>query len=116
MNCTVFSCAGKDAVILSEQFGLNQICITNGICKCAIPVVKIDKFFKILVARKVSVVLYEYYSKNDKKDKLQRVLLRVMLHNRWIDEKKFEIAMDMIYEIGKIIGGLIKYYIKKYKK
>ena len=42
----------------------------------------------------------------------QRIYLRIMLKNRWIDEHKFKIAMEQIYEIGKILGGLIKYYAK----
>lgn len=46
----------------------------------------------------------------------QRIYLRIMHKNRWIDEKKFNVAMEQIYEIGKIIGGLIKYYGKNLKK
>ena len=42
----------------------------------------------------------------------QRIYLRIMKNNRWIDEKKFKVAMELIYEIGKILGGLIKYYAK----
>ena len=46
----------------------------------------------------------------------QRIYLRIMKKNRWIDEKKFNVAMEQIYEIGKILGGLIKYYGKMDKK
>ena len=42
----------------------------------------------------------------------QRIYLRIMKKNQWIDEKKFRVAMEQIYEIGKILGGLIKYYAK----
>lgn len=42
----------------------------------------------------------------------QRIYLRIMKRNKWIDERKFNIAMDHIYEIGKIVGGLTKYYGK----
>ena len=42
----------------------------------------------------------------------QRIYLRIMKKYRWIDEKKFRVAMELIYEIGKILGGLIKYYGK----
>ncbi len=48
----------------------------------------------------------------DSKLNTQRIYLRIMKKNRWIDEKKFKIAMELIYEIGKILGGLIKYYVK----
>lgn len=46
----------------------------------------------------------------------QRIYLRIMKHNKWMDEKKFKIAMEQIYEIGKILGGLLKYYAKNNKK
>lgn len=46
----------------------------------------------------------------------QRIYLRIMKNNRWIDERKFNIAIEQIYEIGKILGGLIKYYAKNNKK
>ena len=46
----------------------------------------------------------------------QRIYLRIMKKYKWIDEKKFKIAMELIYEIGKILGGLIKYYAKNNKK
>lgn len=46
----------------------------------------------------------------------QRIFLRIMYKNRWIDEKKFNVASDLIYELGKIIGGLLKYYGKNNKK
>ena len=46
----------------------------------------------------------------------QRIYLRIMKNNKWIDERKFKIAMEQIYELGKILGGLIKYYAKDNKK
>ena len=46
----------------------------------------------------------------------QRKYLRIMQKNKWIDNKKFNIAMELIYEQGKIIGGLLKYYGKMDKK
>ena len=46
----------------------------------------------------------------------QRIMIRVMLKNKWIDEKKYKVSMELLYEIGKILGGLIKYYAKNNKK
>lgn len=46
----------------------------------------------------------------------QRIFLRIMYKNRMIDERKFNVAMAMIYEIGKVLGGLIKFYGKDNKK
>ena len=47
---------------------------------------------------------------------VQRIYLRIMKKEKWIDEKKFKISMEQIYEIGKILGGLIKYYAKNNTK
>lgn len=58
----------------------------------------------------------EYLNRIDAELVLERIYLRIMLKNKWIDERKFKISMDLIYEIGKIVGGLIKYYAKNYKK
>ena len=58
----------------------------------------------------------EYLNKIDAELFLERIYLRLMLKNRWIDEKKFKVAIELIYEIGKIVGGLIKYYAKNNKK
>jgi hypothetical protein len=46
----------------------------------------------------------------------QRIFLRIMRKNKWIDEHKAKVAMDLIYENGKIIGGLVKFYGKNNKK
>ena len=47
---------------------------------------------------------------------LQRIYLRIMYKNKWINEKKLNTCMEQIYEIVKILGGLIKSYGKDYKK
>ena len=47
---------------------------------------------------------------------VQRIYLRIMYKNKWIDKKKYLVSMEMIYEIGKILGGLIKFYAKNNKK
>lgn len=45
----------------------------------------------------------------------QRIYLRIMYKNKWIDSQKFKTASDLIYELGKIIEGLLKYYGKNNK-
>ena len=71
----------------------------------------------ILIISKINEreVIY-YLNKIDAKLNTQRIYLRIMKKNKWIDEKKFKVAMEHIYEIGKILGGLIKYYAKDNKK
>ena len=46
----------------------------------------------------------------------QRIFLRIMYKYKWIDEKKFNYSIELIYELGKIIGGLLKYYGKNIKE
>ena len=60
--------------------------------------------------------ILEYLNKIDAKLNTQRIYLRIMKKEKWIDERKFNIVMEQIYEIGKILGGLIKYYAKNSKK
>ena len=71
---------------------------------------------KILLLNKIEERRLEILNKIYVELNLQRMLLRIMCKNRWIDTKKFNIAMEKIYEIGKILGGLIKYYGKNTKK
>jgi len=46
----------------------------------------------------------------------QRIFVRIMYKEKWIDKKKFDYIMNMAYEMGKIIGGLSSYYVKNNKK
>lgn len=68
-------------------------------------IVKIDESKRLYYVDKIDVEL-----------NCQRIFLRLMVKNRWIDENKFKTAMSLISEIGKLVGGLIKYYGKKNKK
>lgn len=57
-----------------------------------------------------------YINRIDARLNAQRILLRIMHKNRWIDDRKFNYIIENIYEMGKIIGGLVKYYAKNNKK
>lgn len=58
-----------------------------------------------------------YLNKIDADLNTQRMLLRIMKKMHWIDEKKFNYIMNtLVKEVGMILGGLIKYYVKDYKK
>lgn len=57
-----------------------------------------------------------YLNRIDAKLNTQRVLLRIMKKFAWIDIKKFNIAMEKTFELGKVLGGLIEYYAKDNKK
>ena len=70
----------------------------------------------MMISKIEKVNILGYLNEIDSLLNTQRIYLRIMKKNRWIDEKKFKVAMDLIYEIGKIVGGLIKYYAKNNKK
>ena len=71
----------------------------------------------ILYINKIEISKRIYYlNLIDAQICVQRTMLRLMVKNKWIDEKKFKVAMEMVYEIGKILGGLIKQYAKNNKK
>lgn len=38
----------------------------------------------------------------------QRICIRIMYNNKWIDDKKYKHSNELLSEIGKILGGLIK--------
>lgn len=66
----------------------------------------------ILYLNKTDTYRIKLLNKIDADLSVQRIFLRIMYKNTWIDRKKFDYSMSLIYEIGKIIGGLIKYYGK----
>ena len=71
----------------------------------------------IMYVNKIKINERMYYlNKIDVELNIQRILLRIMVKNRWIDEKKFNVAINHISEIGKILGGLIKLYGKNNTK
>lgn len=50
-----------------------------------------------------------YCNKIDAEINVQRILVRIMYKYRYIDEKKYKYIMDLINEIGKMLGGYLKY-------
>ena len=58
-----------------------------------------------------------YLNRIDADLNTQRILLRIMKKMHWIDEKRFDYVINtLIKEVGMILGGLIKYYVKNNKK
>mgnify|MGYP001660010999 FL=1 len=58
----------------------------------------------------------EYINKIDAELNCQRIYLRIMYKNKWINDKKFNVSITKVGEIGKIVVGLIKYYVKNNKE
>jgi len=71
----------------------------------------------ILYLNKIEISERLYYlNLIDAELNTQRTMIRIMFKSRWIDEKKYKVSMELLYEIGKIVGGLIKFYAKNNKK
>lgn len=71
----------------------------------------------ILYINKINIEKRLYYlNMIDAELNVQRIMIRIMQKNRWIDNKKYKVSMEMLYEIGRILGGLIKAYGKMDKK
>ena len=65
----------------------------------------------ILIISKINEKDIMYYlNKIDSYLNTQRIYLRIMKKQRWIDEKKFKVAIEMIYEIGKIILFYLEFW------
>ena len=70
----------------------------------------------LMLSKVIDTEKINYINVIDAQLNVKRILLRIMYQNKWIDEKKFNYVIELIYELGKIIGGLLKYYGKNNKK
>lgn len=71
----------------------------------------------IMYINKVEIPKRIYYlNLIDAELNTQRIMIRIMQKNKWIDDKKYKVSMELLYEIGKILGGLVKHYAKNNKK
>ena len=71
----------------------------------------------ILYLNKIEISKRLYYlNLIDAELNTQRTMIRIMFKSHWIDEKKYKVSLELLYEIGKIVGGLIKFYAKNNKK
>ena len=58
-----------------------------------------------------------YLNKIDAGINIQRAYIRIMAKHNWVSIEKFNIIMmKYLAEIGRILGGLIKFYAKDNKK
>lgn len=87
---------------------------------------KLPRTEKFSIGTEVKTSMYEmlkyilYASKGEKRKRLelynivdsqiyyQRICIRIMYNNQWIDMKKYKYSNELLAEIGKILGGLIK--------
>ncbi len=68
-----------------------------------------DMLKNILLASKIDKnKRLQIYNVVDSNIYYQRICIRIMYNQRWIDEKKYKHSNELLSEIGKILGGLIK--------
>ena len=88
--------------------------------------IKLPRTEKFSIGNEIKTSMYEMLkytllaSKVEKKKRLelfnivdshiyyQRICIRIMYNNKWIDMKKYKYSNELLAEIGKILGGLIK--------
>ena len=88
--------------------------------------IKLPRTEKFSIGTEIKTSMYEmlkyilFASKIDKRKRLeiynivdshiyyQRICIRIMYNNKWIDMKKYKYSNELLDEIGKILGGLIK--------
>jgi len=67
-----------------------------------------DMLKNILLASKIHRnKRLHFYNLVDSNIYYQRICIRIMYNNKWIDEKKYKHSNELLSEIGKILGGLI---------
>ena len=68
-----------------------------------------DMLKNILFAAKIEKKKrLEYYNIVDSNIYYQRICIRIMYNNKWIDMQKYKYSNEMLSEIGKMLRGLIK--------
>lgn len=88
--------------------------------------IKLPRTEKFSIGTEIKTSMYEMLkyillaSKIDKRNRLevynvvdthiyyQRICIRIMYNNKWIDMKKYRYSNELLDEIGKMLGGLIK--------
>lgn len=101
VRCGVFFTGiGKDAIILTEKFGITNICFTDGICKSSIPVNRVDKMLQKIISQNVSVAIYEYNPKGLDKDKSEKyeLLRRIVMSPVYETRKCLECKKCIYYD------------------
>ena len=62
----------------------------------------------LLVSKMDKTKRLEIYNIVDAEIYYQRICIRIMYIQKWIDEKKYKHSNELLSEIGRILGGLIK--------
>jgi len=83
----------------TEKFNIgNEIKVSMyNMLKSALMASKIDKNKRLQIYNIIDCEIY-----------YQRICIRIMYNNKWIDDKKYKYSNQLLAEIGKILGGLIK--------
>ena len=86
-----FTAIGANAVILSNELGLNALCISNGICKIGIPVNSLYDYVKRIEQLGYSFVIYNY-SKDIMIDNGKKYAEMYRSKGTYVDKEQIEIC------------------------
>jgi len=64
--------------------------------------------YVLLASKTVKSKRLELYNVVDSHIYYQRICIRILYNNKWIDINKYKYSNELLAEIGKILGGLIK--------
>ncbi|MEG1990045.1 MAG: four helix bundle protein [Clostridia bacterium] len=66
-------------------------------------------FENIMYLNKVNIKYrMDYINKIDSEISMQRIFIRIMYKNKYIDLKKYSYSIELLNELGKMIGGYVK--------
>ena len=91
-NGIFYTALGKDAVVLSEEFGQKQTCGGNNICKCGINIKNLEKFIEQLEEKNYKYIVYDFIQGENLS--LEEQFIPVLIKDEGIDvtenRRKFE--------------------------
>mgnify|MGYP004527712953 FL=1 len=65
-NGNFYTAIGKDAIALNKLLGLKLTCMGPELCKVGFPVNAFEKYTTLLMEKRYSYIIYEFYNKEEK--------------------------------------------------
>lgn len=106
VRCGAFFVAiGANAIILSNELGLNTICMVKGMCKVGIPLNSLYDYIKRLEQLNYSFVIYNY-SKDEMICNNKRYAEMYRNKGRYIDKSKISINCESCEKYKKVYDNV----------
>ena len=106
VRCGAFFVAiGANAVILSNEVGLNTICMVKGICKVGIPLNSIYDYIKRLEHLNKSFVIYNY-SKDEMIDNGKKYSEMYRNNGEYVDKMRIAITCETCEKYKRVYDNV----------